>query len=205
MAKYSIGEIISVVTLAVVTAVLVLLVLSMTGTVALCGGKKAQSAASPALAAEAEMPRAAGPRRSAPKASSRSAGPNAAESNVGHAVDPKAAASNLLDMDGPEAVKAAAARDRVLYVLGQSSCPACIACKEYLASSGAADCSVFVDLNKHAAMLKDGSLPQGVSQALGRGVPCLVAYSHRSGAVMKKAEGFSPKSVQEMVDMVRGK
>jgi glutaredoxin len=111
----------------------------------------------------------------------------------------------LLDLEAPQAVEAvrAANRDKVLYVLGQMSCPACQACKRYLAEKGHGDVAVFVDLMSHGGMLKDGSLPRGVAQSLGRGVPCLVAYSHRAGAVMKKVEGFSPKAVEELVGMVK--
>lgn len=200
MAKVSTGEIVSLITLAVVLVLLVLLVLSLTGTMSLCGNKKAGAASSMAAAAAAgrQMP----PTMAMPLPAARPVAPKQA------AAVPAGAApqESLLSMEGPEAVKAvrASGRDRVLYVLGQNSCPACVACKEYLASHGAGDAAVFVDLNKHGAMLKDGSLPQGVPQSLGRGVPCLVAYSHRSGAVMKKSEGFSPKVADEMVKMVRG-
>jgi glutaredoxin len=190
MAKVSTGEIVSLITLAVVLVLLVLLVLSLTGTMSLCGGKKA--------GAKRQMP----PTVTIPLPAAGPVAPKQAAAVPAGA----AAQESLLSMEGPEAVKAvrASGRDRVLYVLGQNSCPACVACKEYLASHGAGDAAVFVDLNKHGAMLKDGSLPQGVPQSLGRGVPCLVAYSHRSGAVMKKSEGFSPKVADEMVKMVRG-
>jgi glutaredoxin len=208
MAKVSTGEIVSLLTLGVVLALLVLLVLSLTGTMTLCGSKGAAASGTAATAASSAAPRAARTRSARKKMAAPSPSPAAAAAAAAPAPSPAAApaATDLLSMEAPEAVKEvrAGGRDRVLYVLGQNSCPACVACKKYLAEHGAGDVAVFVDLNKHAAMLKDGSLPQGVPQSLGRGVPCLVAYSHRSGAVMKKSEGFSPKSVDELLTTVRG-
>jgi hypothetical protein len=196
----------TVATLVLSLALLVLVVLSMSGVVSLCGNKRTRRAAprahhagaacgNQAMLAAASVPAAVPASVAAAPAQDQPAPPAGG-----------APAVVLLDMEAPQAVEAvrAASRDKVLYVLGQMSCPACQACKKYLAQHGHGDVSVFVDLASHGGMLKDGSLPRGVAQSLGRGVPCLVAYSHRAGAVLKKQEGFSPKAVEEMVGMVKG-
>lgn len=196
----------TVATLVLSLALLVLVVLSMSGVVSLCGNKRTRRAATTpprhagascgnqAMLAAASVPAAVPASVAAAPAQDQPAPPAGGAPGL-----------VLLDMEAPQAIEAvrAANRDKVLYVLGQMSCPACQACKKYLAQHGHGDVSVFVDLASHGGMLKDGSLPRGVAQSLGRGVPCLVAYSHRAGAVLKKQEGFSPKAVEEMVGMVK--
>lgn len=216
-AKLRANDLFSGLTMLVALALLILVILSMTGSISLCG-KRSRVASRRPSARRAQAARA-------PPAAGAACGSNMAplsaqavpqpetESAAAAAPAPESAAAAggaqgqmvLLDLEAPQAVEAvrAAGRDKVLYVLGQMSCPACQACKRYLAEKGHGDVAVFVDLMSHGSMLKDGSLPRGVAQSLGRGVPCLVAYSHRAGAVMKKAEGFSPKATEEMVAMVK--
>jgi Tfp pilus assembly protein PilX len=213
----------TVLTLVLSMALLVLVVLSMTGVVSLCGSKRRSrpvsarsrllgTAAGACSGMAAPIPAAAQHGPAAPAAHSAPAAPAAHSAPAAPAAHSAPAAPvaaggavQLLDMEAPQAVEAvrASGRDKVVYVLGQMSCPACQACKKYLAQHGHGDVAVFVDLASHGGMLKDGSLPRGVAQSLGRGVPCLVAYSHRAGAVLKKVEGFSPKAVEEMVAMCK--
>lgn len=173
--------------LVVATAVLVLTLLSALGLVNMCRVGKARSG---------------GAKKRAVKQSQGQAQAQA----QGHAqAQGRAQGKSLVERDAKEAVAEVrgSGRDKIIYVLGQMSCPACQACKKYMAENGYGNDAVFVDLMQNGEMLKDGSLPKPVVQSLGRGVPCLVAFSHRAGAALKKHEGFSPKSVDELVTMVR--
>jgi hypothetical protein len=168
--------------LVVATATLVLTLLSALGLVNMCKAGKARSGAK-----------------------KRGGGTKAQAAQAAQAAQGQSGGRSLVERDAKEAVAEVrgAGRDKIIYVLGQMSCPACQACKKYMAENGYGDDAVFVDLMQNGEMLKDGSLPKPVVQSLGRGVPCLVAFSHRAGAALKKHEGFSPKSVDELVTMVR--
>lgn len=196
MKNSSPGEVVSLITLLAVLVLLVLLVLSMTGAISLCGRKSVATnlGQSDAVAAGRKRGKAA---KKAKKAAAGGASP----------MQHDQASISLLNMDAPDALVAlrSSGRDRALYVLGQSTCPACVACKEFLAANGGGDVAVFVDLMRHGAMMKDGSLPTGVVKSLGRGVPCLVAYSHRAGAVLKVKEGFSPAETTAMIALCKEK
>jgi hypothetical protein len=212
------SQIVSVVALAVGFGLLVLVVLSLTGAISLCGkkerkaggssksGSKSGSAGGPQQQQHKNSPPPAAPARSpssppAPPAGSPPTTPKSASSPQVNGPS----ASQLIDLEGPAAVELVRnqGRDKVLYVLGQMGCPACQACKKYLKEQNHGDVTVFVDIAIHGDMMTNGSLPKPVTSSLGRGVPCLVAYSHRAGAVMKKNEGFSPKAVEEMVALVK--
>lgn len=172
--------------LVVATATLVLTLLSALGLVNMCRAGKARS----------------GAKKQAKKQSQAQAqGEGQAQAQAQGQAGPK----TLVEKDAKEALAQVreSGRDKIVYVLGQMSCPACQACKKYIAGNGYGDDAIFVDLVENGEMLKDGSLPKPVVQSLGRGVPCLVAFSHRAGAALKKHEGFSPKGVDELVAMVR--
>lgn len=173
--------------LVVATATLVLTLLSTLGLVNMCrAGGKARSGAKKARAKKTQS-----------QAQAQSQSPSQSPS--------QAQGKTLVERDAKEAVAEVRekGRDKIVYVIGQMSCPACQSCKKYMAENGYGDDAVFVDLVENGEMMKDGSVPKPVVQSLGRGVPCLVAYSHRAGAALKKHEGFSPKGVDELVAMVR--
>ena len=212
-AKVRANDLFSGLTMLVALALLILVILSMTGSISLCGKRSRVASRRPSARRTQETRAPPAPAPAAGAACGSNMAPLSAQAVPEPQPEPESAPAAggaqgqmvLLDLEAPQAVEAvrAAGRDKVLYVLGQTSCPACLACKRYLADKGHGDVAVFVDLMSHGSMLKDGSLPRGVAQSLGRGVPCLVAYSHRAGAVMKKAEGFSPKATEEMVAMVK--
>jgi hypothetical protein len=174
--------------LVVATATLVLTLLSALGLVNMCRAGKARSGAKKQAKKQAQ-------------AQAQGQGQGQAEGQAEGQAGPK----TLVEKDAKEALAQVreSGRDKIVYVLGQMSCPACQACKKYIAGNGYGDDAIFVDLVENGEMLKDGSLPKPVVQSLGRGVPCLVAFSHRAGAALKKHEGFSPKGVDELVAMVR--
>ena len=176
--------------LVVATATLVLTLLSAMGLVDMCRSGKARSGAGK------KAKRAAKQQGQGAQAGPQSA-PQEAQSAQGQ--------GTLVEKDAKQAMAEVreSGRDKIVYVLGQMSCPACKACKKYLAENGYGNDAIFVDLVENGEMMKDGSLPKPVVQSLGRGVPCLVAFSHRAGAALKKHEGFSPKGVDELVAMVR--
>lgn len=216
------AHIVSVAALLVGFVLLLLVVLSLSGTISLCGKKERRggkaagsgtsatpSSAKPPQGKPAAAAKPAPPRPGAPSSPANANSPGAPRSPAAKsAAQPPvnaATASQLIDMEGPAAAALVReqGRDKVLYVLGQMGCPACQACKKYLKENNHGDVTVFVDLAQHGDMMTDGSLPKPVTSSLGRGVPCLVAFSHRAGAVMKKNEGFSPKAVEEMTNMVK--
>jgi glutaredoxin len=212
--RFRSADVFSGLTMLLAVTLLVLVVLSMTGAISLCGKRQRSGrATSPAPRKAARIPAGAACGGNSPMpapAPAAAPAPAPAQEEAAPAQPATAAragSANLLDMDAPQALEAVRAsnQDKVLYVLGQMSCPACQACKRYLGEKGYGDVSVFVDISAHSDMLGQNSrLPRGVVQSLGRGVPCLVAYSHRAGAVMKKMEGFSPKAVDELANMCRG-
>jgi hypothetical protein len=203
MARVRPQEVVSVMTMLAALALLTLVVLSMAGVISLCRKtrRSPKRHLTPAGASPCQM--AAEERAAAQLAAS--AAPPAAPS-AGGAVGESSAKGglSLIEMEAPDAMALIrqSDRDRVLYVLGQMSCPACQACKAHLLNNGHGQHAVFVDISVHGNMLKDGGIPRPVAQALGRGVPMLAVFSHRTGAVLQRQEGFSPQAVEAMVKMV---
>lgn len=115
------------------------------------------------------------------------------------------AKADYLSMQAPAALEALKDNDppAVLFVLGQSSCPACQACKKYLSDNNHGDVSLFIDIAAHPNTLKDGSLPKAVVDSLGRGVPCMVGWHRKGKGKLGSKEGFSPKAVEELIALVR--
>lgn len=92
-----------------------------------------------------------------------------------------------------------------VFILGQTGCGACQKTKEYIKEKGYGDMTVFIDLARFAAMLKDETkVPKKVADKLGRGVPVIIAADHRTGwQVLDVQEGFHPKRVDEVVGKAR--
>jgi glutaredoxin len=122
---------------------------------------------------------------------------------------PPAAASDEEDESTEEGLMHKLARLHQLkacvFILGQTGCGACQKTKEYIKEKGYGDMTVFIDLARFAAMLKDESkVPKKVADKLGRGVPVIIAADHRAGwQVLDVQEGFHPKRVDEVVGKAR--
>jgi len=181
--------------LVVATATLVLALLSGLGVINMCrAGRKG-------------MRSGAGAKKKRAAAQTQSQGQGQSAQGQGQSAQGQGQGQgqSLIERDAAEALAAVreSGRDKIVFVLGQMSCPACQSCKRYMTENGYGDDAIFVDLMENGKMLQDGSIPKPVAKSLGRGVPCLVAYSYRAGAALRKHEGFSPKTVDELVTMVR--
>jgi hypothetical protein len=192
-------DMISIVVLLVAIGLLVLVILGMSGAVNLCkagaSGKRSSKSSKKKGKRGAKQQGAEGEGSAA-----GAVGSGGVDQAVG-----AAGAADLLSMDGPAALEAMKQLDppAILYVLGQSSCPACQAAKKYLADNKHGSISVFVDIAQHPELLKNGAVPKPVVDSLGRGVPCMVAWHRKGKGKLGSKEGFSPKAVEELVLLVK--